>query len=1798
MRYSFTLLVLLSICSLSSYSQQVKSSITPYSIRLQSGSFIPESNISEKKLEAFQKKLPTTAGKNVFLIQFEELPAAAERNLLASGGVELLTYVSGNAYTATAKKSLDVTLLKKAKTRAVTSLSPIQKMHTSLAKKMFPRWAVKIGGTIDLWFSYPVNFTPTEIKAVLAEKNIDLLDETYQQYHILSVRIAQSRIEELAAQPFVEYIQPTPKEDEEVNNKSTVQTKANLLKSWLPGERALSGRGVVIGVGDNANPLRHIDFSGRIINRNAIAAGTHGVHVMGIVGGAGIRDERFEGFAPKSTMLSQVFSNVLAYAPAYVQDYGMVITNNSYGNIVDDCSTFGVYDLYSRIMDLQMLQLPNLQHVFAAGNSGTYTCLPYLPGYSNVLGAYQSAKNVITVGNADEINQIAAGSSKGPVRDGRIKPEITAMGTWVRSSYPTNTYLTSSGTSMAAPAISGGLALLYERYRQLHGGTNPQNGLMKAILCNGATDEGMPGPDFQYGFGIMNLLRSVKMLEQANYFQSTVAPAATQTHTLTLPAGIAQLKVMLYWNDSAAVPFAARTLINDLDLTVTSPEGTVHFPQLLDTTATHVSAAATTGEDHINNIEQVVINTPAAGNYTFTVKGTSLPSGNGHGYFLVFDTLAVSTQLTYPIGEEKFIAGDSLYISWDAHGNESSDFSIEFSDDDGINWTSVNTTIPATNRWEKWFTPNVTTEKARIKLIHNGTGIEQVSRPFTIVGVPAIALASIQCEGYIAINWNEVPGATDYEVMLLQGDEMIGMGTTTNLTYTLSGLANDSTYWFSVRARVNGKPGRKAVALSRVPNAGNCSGTISDHDLKIDALLSPLSGREFTSSALTTSTPIRVRIENLDNAVNTSFAIKYSVNGSPFVSENNTSNISSRGLYTHTFTTPYDFSIPGTYVVKVVVQNLAATDPVAKNDTLTSIVKNIPNAPVSLIAGDIGLLDNVESLPDSVYYSRQIGLAGGDRYDFTASTVNGRLQTFVNSGIAYSGKKAFTLDAKQYIATGVADSLTATYNLGDYITATDDLRLDFVYKNHGQDNHIANKVWIRGRDTDSWLELYDLYANQADIGQFKKTTSIELSDILANGHHSYSTSTQIRWGQWGQFITADNQSGSGYTFDDIHLYKVIDDMQLISIDTPILASCALDANVPVSISVRNSTITDVHGVPVSFQIGNGIVVTETVPLINGKSTIQYTFTTRANLSTVGSHQVKTWVNFATDSYRLNDTATITVYNAPAINSFPYLENFESGAGNWHAAGKNSSWEYGTPASPRINRAASGAKAWKTTLVGNYNDGEKSYLYSPCFDISSMTTPTLSFSLAYDIEDCGPALCDAAYMEYSVDGLNWTKLGNINEGLNWYNRNYTDHAVWSQQFKNRWQVATIPLPTTITGNLRLRFVMESDPFTSREGIAIDDVHIYDNTNGIYVNPPSTSAAITAAVAGSNWQHFTDDNKLIASVNANGQPVGNFTARAYIYTDSVRDTLTQYYLNRNITVNPVNTNLTDSVTIRYYFTDAEVDSVAFAATCIDCIKPTSAYDWAIAIYNDAADKTNGTLADNNNGTWFFIPKEKISIVPFDIGYYAEFKTNRFAEYWLVTQPITNTEAPQFALDNFTAEKVNQDVLTRWQLSRERHVDTYEVEVARNNTAFQQNDFSPLTKLRSAGNTITARQYEFTDSEPNKTGTRYYRLKITDIAGNSVYSDAIPIVFTEDLNWQVYPNPSDNTFSLSYQLAPGKKISLRLMDMHGKKILQKELLSNGFLQKEDIALAPGRYAPGIYLLEVFLPDGERKLFRLVRK
>ena len=1777
-----------------------------YTILLKGGSVIPEKNIAADKITELSRRLPQSNGRSFLVIQFESIPGNAEREQLKQAGIELLEYIPNFAYTATVTGSPDARLLQAVKARALVELAPEQKMQTVLAAGIFPPWAVKLAGTVDVWISFPKTFTAAQVIAELRARNFDLLASTYSNYRILALRTANNRLTELAALPFIEYVQAAPAEDKSLNNNSTSDARSNVLGNSLAGERNLKGQGIVMGIGDNTDPQTHIDFTGRLIPRAALPyvyfGSNHGTHVTGTAAGGGNAMELYTGHAPKARVISQNFSGIISNAAVYVQDDSMMVTNNSYGVNESDCATFGVYDLYSRVVDLQAIDLPKLENVFAAGNSGFSSCGSYPFSFHTVLGSYQSSKNPIIVGNIKHNGTIYHTSSRGPVNDGRIKPEICALGDAVVSSVGATAsgYGTAWGTSMASPAVAGGAALLYQRYKQLHSNVNPSSALIKALILNGGTDMGNAGPDYTYGFGWLNLLRSVDMLENNRYFSASVANNDSNTHTITVPANTAQLKVMLYWHDPAAAALASAALINDLDLELRDPSSALTMPYILDTTIANVNVAATTGADHINNVEQAVISSPTAGTYSVKVRGTAVTQSPPQAYYVVYDIIPVDTKITFPYGGERLVPGESVTLQWESYGNPANTFTLEYSTDNGSNWTTINNAVAADQRQLTWTVPSTVTEQALVRVTRNSTALVSTSQAFTIVGAPTVSLSSTQCEGYIAVQWGAVTGATDYEVMLLRGDEMVAVATTAATSYTISGLSKDTVYWVSVRARVNGNPGRRSTAISRQPSTGTCAGTISDNDLKVDALLAPASGRIATSSALSATTTISLRIKNLDDAAVNTFNVKYSVNGGAFVSEGNTSAVNAGSTYTHNFATTYDFSAAGSYTLRLVVQNTAASDPVAINDTLTVLIKQLANPAITLITGS-DFLDDFEGLADSTYRNGQIGLSGGDRYDFRSTTVYGRVRPFINSGIAYSGNQAMTLDADRYNAGGTADSLKATFNLTAHTGAPDDLRLDFVYKNHTQGPDNANQVWIRGDDSKAWIAVYDLYANQPEPGSYKKSSSIELTDILRANAQDFSSSFQIRFGQFGTLLAADNETGAGYTFDDLHLYKVDNDVSMVSLDTPVVASCALGSAVPVRITVHNSADTTVLKIPVKFSIDGGATVVDTVATVSGNGSASFTFTGTANLSATGVHTVVVWTDYPGDSFRGNDTLTVTIRNSPTITSFPYLENFEASNGNWYTSGRNNSWEYGTPAATKINGAASGSKAWKTSLTGNYKDQQLSYLYSPCFDITGLTNPTLSMSIALDLEDCGNNdgdLCDGAYMEYSADGVTWTRLGAYNQGKNWYNKQYTGNNLWSVQDYTHWHVATIPLPTGYN-RLRLRFVVTSDPFVNYEGVAVDDIHIFDNTYGIYTGPPSTSTTVTqTGVSGSSWVDFTAGGKLIASVNPNGQNLGNTDARAYINTGAVRYVGGQYYHDRNITIKPANRNLSDSASVRFYFLDTETETLINATGCPGCTKPSMAYELGVSKYTDAdTTKENGTIADNATTDWGFITSAHVTKVPFDNGYYAEFKVKDFSEFWLNNGGISNNQSLPLQLVSFTARKQDRDVRVEWTTATETNTARFEVEVARGNAEYQQNRFRQIGWVAAAGSSSSARNYEFIDAEQLKTGVRYYRLRMVDADGRFSYSVVRPVVFADEISWQVYPNPSSGVFNLVFQASQGENVLIKLFDAHGKLVYQQRQPATGFVQKHTLDMQARTHAAGLYLLEI--TAGERKeLFRLVKQ
>ena len=236
--------------------------------------------------------------------------------------------------------------------------------------------------------------------------------------------------------------------------------------------------------------------------------------------------------------------------------YGIRVTASSYSN---GCNAG--YTAFTRQVDLDAIQNPSLTHVFSAGNNGNSNCnYGAGSGWGNITGGHKQGKNVLATANVTGADIIAGSSSRGPAHDGRIKPDIAALGTNVFSCLAPNDYRSITGTSMACPGIAGVMAQLYDAYKQNNNGIDPEGGLMRSLLTNNADDLGNPGPDFKYGYGRVNGLRAAKAIEMGWYIKDSVAQGEVDTVNITVPGGngVGELRVMLHWTDPQATVNAGR----------------------------------------------------------------------------------------------------------------------------------------------------------------------------------------------------------------------------------------------------------------------------------------------------------------------------------------------------------------------------------------------------------------------------------------------------------------------------------------------------------------------------------------------------------------------------------------------------------------------------------------------------------------------------------------------------------------------------------------------------------------------------------------------------------------------------------------------------------------------------------------------------------------------------------------------------------------------------------------------------------------------------------------------------------------------------------------------------------------------------------------------------------------------------------------------------------------------------------------------------------------------------------------
>lgn len=815
--------LLLAALALSSPALQAQHAPAPTRLLLASGSPTVPANFAAWAANQSETLSPNDIwqGKYYRVIQFAQLPTAEEHRALRGMGVQLLDYLPQNAYVAALPTSLTRSRLQDFGIRSVVPVQASWKYTGLLAQgSSTPAYALRGAGRVAVVLGFHPTIQPAEAAAALTAAGYavtERLDFSRQ----ITLTVPATDLAALAARPWVaslEFVAPDPVHD---NNRGRTDHRANALAADYGAGRHYDGTGVNVAHGDDGMIGPHIDFQGRLDQSSAGPdGGTHGDHVAGIIMGAGNMDPRYRGQAVGAFNYYYTYPNNINSAPTHYGTRQIRITSNSYSN---GCNAG--YTSFARQMDQMSRQMPLMLHVFSSGNEGAGNC-GYGAGatWGNITGGHKVGKNVLTVGNLSYTDALNSSSSRGPATDGRIKPEVCAVGTSVMSTMPNNTYAALTGTSMSCPAVSGVVAQLMHAHKALNNGAEAPAALVKAALMNTAEDLGNAGPDFRFGYGRIDALRAVRVLEDHSYQLDSLAQGATRTHTITVPAGQRQLRVMLYWSDYEAAASSARNLVNDLDLVLTAPGGTTYRPWVLDPrpTVASLNSVAVRARDSLNNAEQVTLDLPAAGTYTLTINGRAVPQGPQR-YYLLYSWLDDQVEVTYPLGGEGFVPGETEAVRWNA-GPGTDPFSLDYTLDNGTTWTSIATNIPATQRYFNWLIPTATTPTGRARLrVTRGTRQDESDANFTIVGVPANLRAEAVCRTSTTLAWDAVPGATSYDVMRLGTKYMDSVTTVTGTSASLP-VVGTGDQWFAVQARgANGMVGRRTRALLRPTTLTNCN---------------------------------------------------------------------------------------------------------------------------------------------------------------------------------------------------------------------------------------------------------------------------------------------------------------------------------------------------------------------------------------------------------------------------------------------------------------------------------------------------------------------------------------------------------------------------------------------------------------------------------------------------------------------------------------------------------------------------------------------------------------------------------------------------------------------------------------------------------------------------------------------------------------------------------------------------------------------------------------------------------------
>ena len=355
---------------------------------------------------------------------------------------------------------------------------------------------------------------------------------------------------------------------------------------------------------------------------------------------------------------------------------------------------FGYYDnSQSRLVDEIAYLNPYYLNVVSASNQGWDTGPQegeaYLVDYGNgweestenrradrvfdsLPYGLATAKNNLTIGAIYDIPGGYNNSSDvimtefsawGPTDDGRIKPDLVANGTDLHSadSACDNCWMESSGTSMAAPSVTGSLALIQEHYMNTYG-NYLKSSTLKSLVIHTAEEAGeYEGPDYKFGWGLMNTEKAVGLISASqinsnNIIENELLNGDSMIYNVQFD-GVNPIRLTLGFTDPPSEPIPGilnnrePLLINDLDIRLINNQNSlIYFPYFLDPDSPE--SPAQLGDNIVDNIEQIYINNPEGGDYTIQIthKGSLLTP---QSYSLIITGLRLLEIQNLDIGDDE-----------------------------------------------------------------------------------------------------------------------------------------------------------------------------------------------------------------------------------------------------------------------------------------------------------------------------------------------------------------------------------------------------------------------------------------------------------------------------------------------------------------------------------------------------------------------------------------------------------------------------------------------------------------------------------------------------------------------------------------------------------------------------------------------------------------------------------------------------------------------------------------------------------------------------------------------------------------------------------------------------------------------------------------------------------------------------------------------------------------------------------------------------------------------------------------